>query len=105
MKAAPWVIATVVEIALVLCFSEPASSQVVKDGATNTLNNVTSNVTGTVTVGTNGSFTLLVLTNGALLTNSGYGVIGLNSNANSNTVRLASANTRWLMSLDLFSGS
>src|SRR5207302_91023 len=80
-------------------------AQVVADGATTTLNNVTSNINGTVTIGTNGSFTLLILTNAALLTNSGNGVIGRNVGANSNTVRLVSANTRWLMSLDHFVGS
>ena len=36
-------------------------AQVVADGATNTLSNVTTNITGDVIVGTNGSFTLLVL--------------------------------------------
>ncbi|HEY6167522.1 MAG TPA: hypothetical protein VI454_05750 [Verrucomicrobiae bacterium] len=85
--------------------SLPVPAQVVNDSTTNTLNGVTSNVTGTVTIGTNGSFTLLALTNGALLTNSGLGVIGRNAGANSNTVRLTGANTRWLMSLDLFLGS
>ena len=35
-------------------------AQVVNDGATNTLSNVTTNITGDVTVVTNGSFTLLV---------------------------------------------
>ncbi len=80
-------------------------AQIVADGGSSTLNNVTSNITGTVTVGTNGSFTLLVLTNAALLTNSGNGVIGRSVGANSNAVRLTSANTRWLMSLDHFVGS
>jgi len=80
-------------------------AQLVNDGATRTLNNVATNINGTVTIGTNGSFTLLVLTNGTLLTNSGNGVIGRNTGANSNTVRMTSANTRWLMSLDLFAGS
>ena len=48
---------------------------------------------------------LLILTNGTLLTNSGSGVIGLNMTANSNTVKLTSANTRWFMSQDLSVGS
>src|SRR5262249_51391485 len=72
------------------------SAQVVNDGATNTLNNVTNTVVGDVTVGTNGSFTLLILTNNALLTNSGFGTIGTNAGANSNTVLLTGTNTRWL---------
>ena len=35
----------------------PVRAQVVNDGATNTLSNVTTNITGDVTVGTNGSLT------------------------------------------------
>src|SRR4051794_11230563 len=35
--------------------------QVVADGATNTLSNVTNSIVGDVTVGTNGSLTLLIL--------------------------------------------
>ena len=81
-----------------------ACAQLVADGATNTLNNVPTTITGDVTVGTNGSFTLLILTNNALLTNSGIGYLGRNVGANSNTVRLAGANTRWLMSGDLSAG-
>src|SRR5437667_2907145 len=90
---------------LLLVCSPPLLSQVVNDGATVTLNHVTNTINGGIIVGTNGPFTLLVLTNGTLLTNSGNGTIGLNSGANSNTVRLTSANTRWLMSLDLTVGS
>jgi len=43
-----------------------------------------------VTVGTNGSFTLLVLSDNALLTNSGNGVIGRNATAKFNEGRLVS---------------
>ena len=50
----------------------PLRAQVVADGATNTLSNVTNSFTGDVTVGTNGSFTLLVLSDNALLTNSAH---------------------------------
>ena len=82
-----------------------ARAQLVADGATATLNNITTNITGTVTIGTNAPFTQLILTNGAFLTNSGHGVIGRNAGANSNTVRLTSLNTRWLMSSDLIVGS
>jgi T5SS/PEP-CTERM-associated repeat protein len=88
-----------------LCCALRARAQVVNDGATATLNHVTNTVTGAVTVGTNGSFTLLVLTNAALLTNSGNGIIGMNATAKSNTVRLTSVNTRWLMALDLNVGN
>ena len=83
----------------------PLRAQVVADGATNTLANVTNSITGTVIVGTNGSFTLLVLSDNALLTNSANGVIGRNASATSNAVQLISSSARWLMGGSLFVGS
>src|SRR5262245_55792151 len=41
-------------------------AQLVNDGATNTLSNLTNTFTGDVTIGTNGSFTLLVLSDNTL---------------------------------------
>jgi fibronectin-binding autotransporter adhesin len=80
-------------------------AQVVNDSATNTLSNVTNTLTGDVTVGTNGSFTLLVLSNNVLLTNSANGFIGLNATARSNEVRLLSPSARWVMGNRLTVGS
>ena len=37
----------------------PLRAQIINEGATSTLSNVTNTITGDVTVGTNGSFTLL----------------------------------------------
>src|SRR5262245_10480311 len=82
-----------------------ARAQLVNDGATNTLSNVTKAFTGDVTVGTNGSFTLLVISDNALLTNSANGVIGRNAAARSNEVRLASPSARWQMGQNLYVGS
>jgi len=79
-------------------------AQVVNDGATNILNNVTNTFTGDVVVGTNGSFTLLVLSDNTLLTNSANGQIGLNTTAKSNEVRLVSPTSRWLMGSNLYVG-
>jgi T5SS/PEP-CTERM-associated repeat protein len=70
-------------------------AQLVADGATNTLSNVTNTFPGTVIVGTNGSFTLLVLSDNALVTNSAHFVIGANTTAKSNEVRLISSTARW----------
>ena len=53
--------------------ASPLRAQIVADGTTTTLNNVTNTITGDVTVGTNGSFTLLILSDNALLTNSANG--------------------------------
>jgi T5SS/PEP-CTERM-associated repeat protein len=83
----------------------PLRAQLVNDGATRTLANVTNTITGSVTVGTNGSFTLLTLADNALLTNSAHGVIGRNATAKSNEVRLVSPTARWRMGGDLTVGS
>ena len=93
-------------LALAALFAVPTlRAQLVADGATNTLSNVTNSFTSDVIVGTNGSFTLLVLSNNAFLTNSGSGVIGLNATAKSNEVHLLSSTARWLMGGNLFVGS
>ena len=80
-------------------------AQLVNDGATNTLSNTTNTITGGVTVGTNGSFTLLVVSNNALLTNSTFGSIGGNATAKTNEVRLLAPTARWRMGGNLFAGS
>src|SRR5881397_638189 len=92
-------------LAVALLAGPALRAQIVNDGATNTLINVTTNITGDVTVGTNGSFTLLVLSDNALLTNSANGLIGRNSGANSNEVRLLSASARWFMGGSLYVGN
>ena len=103
MKASPPIPAFIGLALLLAAFS--AGAQIVPDGATNTLSNVTNTITGDVTVGTNGSLTLLILTNNALLTNSANGVIGRNTGANSNSAGLTGANSRWLVLNDAFVGS
>src|SRR5438477_17934 len=82
-------------LAVALLAITPLRAQIVNDGATNTLSNSTNSFTGDVIVGTNGSFTLLVLSDNSLLTNSTDGTIGLNITARSNEVRLASPSARW----------
>ncbi|MBI3879494.1 MAG: hypothetical protein HY301_05455 [Verrucomicrobia bacterium] len=88
-----------------LLAARPAPAQVVQDGHTNTLDSVTNVIAGNVTVGTNGSNTGLVLTNGALLTNSGTGTIGLNAGANSNTVAVQGTNAGWSLGGELDVGT
>ncbi|HWQ93763.1 MAG TPA: hypothetical protein VN673_19025 [Clostridia bacterium] len=80
-------------------------AQVVADGTTNTLNNVTNSITGDVTVGANGVFTLLVVTNNALLTNTVHGFIGRSATAHSNTVLVAGAGARWHLGHTFFVGA
>jgi T5SS/PEP-CTERM-associated repeat protein len=88
-----------------LLAADTLRAQLVNDGATNTLSNVTNTITGDVSVGTNGSFTLLVLSDNVLLTNSVNGIIGRNATAKSNEVRLISSTARWQMGGNLFVGS
>ena len=66
-----WCLIAIVSLLLSHLFcASPARAQIVNDGATVTLNHVTNTISGGITVGTNGPFTLLILTNGTLLTNS-----------------------------------
>src|SRR5580765_5489823 len=91
-------------LAVTLLATSALRAQIVADGATNTLSNVTNTFTGDVTVGTNGPFTLLVLSANSLLTNSAQGVIGRNANAKSNEVQLVSPSARWRMGDSIFVG-
>lgn len=72
-----------------------ARAQLVDDGQTNILSGVVSNISEPVTVGTNGSFTLLIVTNGSALFNTIGGLnIGLNHSAQSN--RVIVTGSQWL---------
>ncbi len=62
-------------------------------------------LSGDLLVGSNASFNQLLLTNGALLTNSGDGLLGLSSAARSNAVFVSGTSSRWLMGGDLYVGS
>jgi fibronectin-binding autotransporter adhesin len=77
-----------------LCTSR-AQAQIVSDGATTILNNLTNSLTGDVTVGANGSSALLIITNGALLTNTLDSFIGRNDGAASNAALVTGSNSRW----------
>jgi len=89
----------------ILSVVSPLRAQLVADGATATLANVTTNITGTVIVGTNGSFTLLELSDNASLVNTLRGVIGQSATAKSNEVRFISPTARWQPGTTLFVGS
>ncbi len=91
MRTSPFI------LTVLLLANHSLRAQFVNDGATNTLSDVTNVVAGGVTVGTNGTSTLLVLASNCLLTNTGLSQIGLNVSARSNEVRLVSSTARWLM--------
>jgi T5SS/PEP-CTERM-associated repeat protein len=72
-------------LSLALALPTAARGQLVSDGQTNILDNIATNLTGGITIGTNGSFTLLVITNGSTVTNSGgLSAIGYNASARTN---------------------
>jgi T5SS/PEP-CTERM-associated repeat protein len=81
----------------------------VADGATAIINGTSTNITGNLTIGTNGDFTQLVIINGGAVTNvssgsgsSGY--IGLNPGADNNQVIVTGANSIWKSVQDMFIG-
>jgi T5SS/PEP-CTERM-associated repeat protein len=79
-----------------MCMPFKARGQLVDDGSTNILDGVSTNLAGSVWVGSNAPFTMLVLTNRATVTNI-FGAlnIGWNASANSNTVIIVGAGTVW----------
>ncbi len=79
-------------------------AQIVPDGGTLLLSGTTNSISGDITVGTNGPFTTLVISNNVLLTNSGNGIVGYFAGANSNEVRVIGPNARWRMGSDLAVG-
>src|SRR5436190_21710839 len=83
-------------LALLIWSMAPASrAQLVADGATNVLDAVVTNITGEITIGTNGSFTSLILTNGATLTNTSSAYVGAGAGAKSNSVVITGAGSEW----------
>ena len=73
-----------------------ARAQLVNDGETNVLDGVATNIASGITIGTNGAFTLLVVTNGATVTNSsGNVIIGSQASAPSNRVVVAGTGSTW----------
>jgi len=78
-----------------LCAPLVLRAQLVADGQTTVLSAVMTTIASDVTVGTNGSATLLVVTNGARMTNSGMVSIGFNSTAENNRVAVSGAGSIW----------
>jgi hypothetical protein len=74
-----------------LMFNVPAlRAQLVADGHTAVRNGVKTNIVGNLIIGTNGPFTLLVLTNGAVVTNTATVMISANPSARNNRVVVTS---------------
>lgn len=82
---------------LTVCTPLFARAQFVADGQTEFLDGITTNIAETVTIGTNGSFTLLVVTNGSTVTITGNEavLIGANISANSNALVVTGPGSVW----------
>src|SRR5262245_54855759 len=79
----------------VVCFSLNLNAQFVADGETAVLDGLYTNIDDVVTVGTNGSFTLLVVTNGTVVTNSGLVKIGSSGLATHNRIVVDGPGSAW----------
>jgi T5SS/PEP-CTERM-associated repeat protein len=92
---------------LVLAISPaiPLRAQLVADGGSKAINGTGTNISGALTIGTNGSFTTLLIINGGAVTNSPGGVIGLNSTAKTNQVSVTGTNSTWKVGGTLAVGS
>lgn len=92
---------------LLFIFLPPvARAQLVADGQTAIYDGVSTNISGGITIGTNGSFTLLVLTNGAKVTNtSGSTIIGNNALAKTNSVVVTGSGSLWQTASGFYVGN
>ena len=69
------------------------------------INGTSTNLTGDLVIGTNGSFTTLIISGAGSVTNTGNGSIGLNSTAKTNHVLVTDPNSVWGMGGNLALGS
>src|ERR1051325_7824804 len=96
------------QLALAGALSFPAApglAQLVNDGATNIISATANTVTGDLTVGTNGSQTALILTNGGEVDVSGNTIIGANAGSFSNSVSVGGAGAVLATTGNLYVGS
>src|SRR5437867_2684639 len=82
-----------------------ARGQLVADGATKAISGATTNLTGDLVVGTNGSLTSLIITNSGVVTNTANGTISQSVSAKTNQVIVTGASSRWGMGGNLVVGS
>ena len=90
---------------LLTVVTTPLRAQIINDSTSLTLSNVTNSFPGNLIIGTNGSFTLLTLSDNAALDNAGAAIIGASLTAKSNEVRLISPTAYWFVETNLFVGS
>src|SRR6266516_785653 len=91
--------------AISLLAALPLRAQLVADGGTKIIDGISTNITGSLTVGNNGSFTTLIVTNGGAVTNSASGFIGNATTSKTNQVIVTGANSVWANGTTLAIGS
>ena len=92
-------------LALCLAAWSLAPRSQAETGVTNTINGLTTNYSSGYTVGTNGPFNALIVTNAGVLNVTGVGIIGDSSSANSNNVWVTGTGSVWSNSSFLIVGS
>jgi T5SS/PEP-CTERM-associated repeat protein len=90
--------------AALLLTAPAARAQLVPDGGTTVLNGLSTNITGTVDIGTSADFSLLILTNGGDLRNTGIAYLGRNAGSDFNRVFVNGLGSYWSNVSDLFIG-
>jgi T5SS/PEP-CTERM-associated repeat protein len=94
-----------IAVAVLLAFELAARAQLVADGDTAIIDGISTNLADSdLTVGTNGSYTLLVLTNSGTVTDTN-GYIGYSAGANNNQVTVTDTGSLWTNSGGLAVGS
>ena len=89
------------ELALPGFLCPQAHAQFTGDNQTNIISGVTSTWSGNYYVGSNYVFDALFIQNSGVLTNSGFGYIGYNAGANSNSAIVSGSGSFWRSSSDL----
>jgi T5SS/PEP-CTERM-associated repeat protein len=82
-----------------------ARAQLVSDSTTASIDGTSTNITGSLTVGSAGSFTTLIITNSGTVTNTSTGTIGNSATSKTNQVTVTDANSVWFNSGVLIVGS
>ena len=100
----PFVLGLLLTVGFIGSGRSTAVAQLVADGATNTVSGYTTNITGELTIGTNGPFTQLYIINGGVVTNTGDAYIGRTYTAASNQVEVADVNSSWWVGSNLWVG-
>ncbi|MCX7824555.1 MAG: hypothetical protein N2689_03255 [Verrucomicrobiae bacterium] len=96
---------SVARTAVIACLILSCSLVRAETGATNIINGVTTNAPGDFSVGTNGPFNALIVTNAGVLNVSGAGSIGFKLGASNNNAWIIGPASRWSNSGSFYVGN